>query len=44
MTARFAKLPWPLLDALVPQLMALPGIHAVFYDVTHKPPATFGWE
>jgi GMP synthase PP-ATPase subunit len=24
--------------------MALPGIHAVFYDVTHKPPATFGWE
>jgi GMP synthase (glutamine-hydrolysing) len=44
MTARFARLPWPLLEALVPKLMALPGIAAVFYDVTHKPPATFGWE
>ncbi|HKI99232.1 MAG TPA: glutamine-hydrolyzing GMP synthase [bacterium] len=44
MTARFAHLPWPLLEALVPRLMALPGIAAVFYDVTHKPPATFGWE
>ena len=44
MTARFAQLPWELLDDLTPRLMALPGIHAVFYDVTHKPPATFGWE
>ncbi len=44
MTARFARLPWPLLDALLPKLMALPGIAAVFHDVTHKPPATFGWE
>jgi GMP synthase (glutamine-hydrolysing) len=44
MTARFARLPWPLLEALVPRLLALPGIAAVFYDVTHKPPATFGWE
>lgn len=44
MTARFARLPWPLLDELTPKLMALPGVNAVFYDVTHKPPATFGWE
>jgi GMP synthase (glutamine-hydrolysing) len=44
MTARFARLPWPLLEALLPRLLALPGIAAVFYDVTHKPPATFGWE
>jgi GMP synthase (glutamine-hydrolysing) len=44
MTAKFAALPWTLLDVLVPRLAALPGIAAVFYDVTHKPPATFGWE
>ena len=44
MTARFAQLPWPPLLALASDLLALPGIHAVFYDVTHKPPATFGWE
>ncbi|MEE8397342.1 MAG: glutamine-hydrolyzing GMP synthase [bacterium] len=44
MTARFARLPWsPLLD-LAGRIKALPGVHAVFYDVTHKPPATFGWE
>jgi GMP synthase (glutamine-hydrolysing) len=44
MTAQFAKLPWPLVNALARELMGLPGIVAVFYDVTHKPPATFGWE
>ena len=44
MTARFARLPWTLLEALTPKLMSLTGIDAVFYDVTHKPPATFGWE
>ena len=44
MTARFAPLPWDLLDDLVPRLMALEGVRAVLYDVTHKPPATFGWE
>lgn len=44
MTARFARLPWPLLEELAPRLLALPGIHAVLYDVTHKPPGTFGWE
>ena len=44
MTARFAALPWELLPPLCKRLLALPGIGAVFYDVTHKPPATFGWE
>lgn len=44
MTARFARLPWPLVEGLAQELMGLPGIRAVFYDVTHKPPATFGWE
>jgi GMP synthase (glutamine-hydrolysing) len=44
MTAQFARLPWPLVEQIAQELMALPGICSVFYDVTHKPPATFGWE
>ncbi|MDH4246651.1 MAG: glutamine-hydrolyzing GMP synthase [Deltaproteobacteria bacterium] len=44
MTARFAPLPWAVVNPLAARLAALPGISAVFYDVTHKPPATFGWE
>ena len=44
MTARFAPLPWETVWPLARELAALPGIEAVFYDITHKPPATFGWE
>lgn len=44
MTARFARLPWPPLEALAQEILALPNVQAVFYDVTNKPPATFGWE
>ena len=44
MTAQFARLPWPLVTRVATELMGLKGIQAVFYDVTHKPPATFGWE
>ncbi|MFI5400853.1 MAG: glutamine-hydrolyzing GMP synthase [SAR324 cluster bacterium] len=44
MTARFARLPWELVNAVARDLLRVPRIHAVFYDVTHKPPATFGWE
>ena len=44
MTARFAPVDWQVLHKLLPQLYALNGIDSVFYDITHKPPATFGWE
>ena len=44
MTAQFAKVDWNILKPLAEQIFELPGIEAVFYDVTHKPPATFGWE
>ncbi|HEX9844433.1 MAG TPA: glutamine-hydrolyzing GMP synthase, partial [bacterium] len=44
MTAQFAQIDWDILDPLADELLRLPGIQAVFYDVTHKPPATFGWE
>nr|ADI19649.1 GMP synthase, pp-ATPase domain/subunit [uncultured delta proteobacterium HF0770_45N15] len=44
MTAQFARLDWNLLDSLTTELLELPGVDTVFYDVSHKPPATFGWE
>ena len=44
MTARFAKVPQTLLNELVVKLLQIPNINTVFYDITHKPPATFGWE
>lgn len=43
MTARFAELPFPVLDALWKDLRAL-GVGALLYDVTHKPPGTIEWE
>jgi len=44
MTARFATLPWDLVDRVSRKIAALPQVVAVLYDITHKPPATFGWE
>lgn len=44
MTARFARLPEAYLNDVVARLLALDRIEAVFYDVTHKPPATVEWE
>ena len=44
MTARFVDHPRGLLDALAAEILALDGIDAVLYDVTHKPPGTVEWE
>lgn len=44
MTARFAWLDKDLLEGMVRDIAALPYVDAVFYDLTNKPPATFGWE
>ena len=44
MTARFATLPWELIDEVAEAIAAIPAVNAVLFDVTHKPPATFGWE
>ena len=44
MTARFSQLPKSFLDDMRDRLLALEGIEAVFYDVTHKPPGTVEWE
>jgi GMP synthase PP-ATPase subunit len=44
MTAEVARLPVAKLDALAKQLRAVPGLEAVFLDVSNKPPSTIEWE
>ena len=44
MTAQYARLPWPLLERLAAAVLAVPGVGALLYDVTNKPPATIEWE
>ena len=44
MTARFDQLPLAFLEEVSSGLLALNGIEAVYYDVTHKPPGTVEWE
>jgi GMP synthase (glutamine-hydrolysing) len=44
MTAGFAALPPQLLATISTSILRLPGVDAVFLDVTNKPPATIEWE
>ena len=44
MTARFAQLPQELVQEIVQKIAALDFVDAIYYDLTNKPPATFGWE
>jgi len=44
MTARFAALPWELVNEVTLAISKHERVTDIFYDVTHKPPATFGWE
>ncbi len=44
MTAESVSIPAPLMTAFCQSLLALPGIAAVFHDLTHKPPGTIEWE
>jgi len=44
MTAQVVRMERPLLDALVAELSAVPGLGGVFYDLTNKPPGTIEWE
>lgn len=44
MTARFAHLDYELLAQIVAEIEQLGFVDALYYDITNKPPATFGWE
>jgi len=44
MTARFATLPWALINEVTTEICESDKVSDLFYDITHKPPATFGWE
>jgi GMP synthase (glutamine-hydrolysing) len=44
MTARFGRLPVNFLEDVTMRLLALEGVEAVYYDITHKPPGTVEWE
>jgi GMP synthase (glutamine-hydrolysing) len=44
MTAQSVTMPDELLHSVCDELLEVPGIAAVFYDLTHKPPATIEWE
>ena len=44
LTANFARLLAPVLTKIADAIAALPGIDAVFLDITDKPPATIEWE
>ena len=44
MTARSVPMPPELLQAMCSELFRIDGIAGVFYDLTHKPPATIEWE
>ncbi len=44
MTAQSVSMPEKLLHRMRDALLAVPGVAAVFYDLTHKPPGTIEWE
>lgn len=44
MTAQSVAMDDNLLRALAAELLQVPGVAAVFYDLTHKPPGTIEWE
>lgn len=44
MTAQSVAMEDSILRAITRELLAIPGICGVFYDLTHKPPGTIEWE
>ena len=44
MTAQVVRMPDDLLGRMADELLRVPGICGVFYDLTHKPPGTIEWE
>jgi GMP synthase (glutamine-hydrolysing) len=44
MTAEAVRMPDSLLEQICKELLETEGVSTVFYDLTHKPPATIEWE
>jgi GMP synthase (glutamine-hydrolysing) len=44
MTAQVVRMPADLLDRMAAALRVVPGVCAIFYDLTNKPPGTIEWE
>ncbi len=44
MTAQSVPMPQALLDRMCEDLLRVPGVCTVLYDLTHKPPGTIEWE
>jgi GMP synthase (glutamine-hydrolysing) len=44
MTAQSVAMEAPLLRSIAEELLKVEGVCGVFYDLTHKPPATIEWE
>jgi GMP synthase (glutamine-hydrolysing) len=44
MTAQSVSMDEPLLRSIAAELLEIEGVCGVFYDLTHKPPATIEWE
>ncbi|MBZ5591405.1 MAG: glutamine-hydrolyzing GMP synthase [Acidobacteriia bacterium] len=44
MTAQSVSMEEPLLRSIAVELLEIEGVCGVFYDLTHKPPATIEWE
>ena len=44
MTAQYSRLPWPVIERIASAVLQVPGVGALLYDVTNKPPATIEWE
>lgn len=44
MTVNFYHMDHVILQEMVDALLQVPGVDAVFYDITNKPPATIEWE
>ncbi len=44
MTAQSVPMDPDLLNRMTAEILQVPGIAGVFYDLTHKPPGTIEWE
>lgn len=44
MTAQSVPMEPALLEQIAGELLQIPGVAAIFYDLTHKPPGTIEWE